>query len=105
MLANLAASIIRHERLKTTLPKAKEVRTVLEPLITLAKRGDLHARRQAASRLNDKEAVKKLFDELAPLFAERNGGYTHILRLGERQGDGAPLCIIELVEKTESFSA
>ena len=102
-MRNLAASVIRHERVKTTLPKAKEVRSFLEPLITLSKKGDLHSRRLAAARLQDKEATRKLFDDLAPLFQERNGGYTRILRMNDRRGDGAPLCYLELVEKSEEF--
>ena len=99
MLANMAASLIEHEQIKTTLPKAKELRRYAEKLITLAKRGDLHARRQAAGKLKEDAAVRKLFDVLGPRYAARNGGYTRVLKAGFRYGDMAPMAIIELVER------
>jgi len=95
---NLIIELFRHERIKTTEAKAKAIRPLAEKLITLGKRGDLHARRLAAARLNDPFAVKKLFEELAPRYEDRPGGYTRILKLGRRQGDGAEMAIIELVE-------
>ena len=95
---NLITELFRHERIKTTEAKAKAIRPLAEKLITLGKRGDLHARRLAAARLNDPLVVKKLFDELAPRYEDRPGGYTRILKLGRRQGDGAEMAIIELVE-------
>ena len=98
LLCNLATSLIFHERIQTTTAKAKELRPFFEPLITLAKRGDLHARRQAAGLIRDKQALAKLFTELAPRFADRPGGYTRILHLGARQGDNAELSLIELVD-------
>jgi len=99
MLRNLVTSLFEHERVETTLMKAKEARRIAEKMITLGKRGTLHARRQAASVLMKKSVVKKLFDEIAPKYAERNGGYTRILRVGYRKGDGAPLAFLELVEE------
>ncbi len=99
MLANMAASLIEHEQIKTTLPKAKELRPVVERLITLGKRGDLHARRLARSKLNSDDAVKKLFDAIASRYADRQGGYCRILKAGFRYGDAAPMAIIELVER------
>ena len=95
---NLITQLFKHDRIKTTEAKAKAVRGDAEKLVTLAKRGDLHGRRLAASRLNDSEVVKKLFDELATRFADRAGGYTRILRLGPRLGDGAVMVLLELVE-------
>ena len=95
---NLITELFRHERIKTTEAKAKAIRGQAEKLITLGKRGDLHARRLAAARLNDSTIVKKLFDDLAPRYEGRPGGYTRILRLGRRQGDGAPMVLLELVE-------
>ncbi|MHB0976253.1 MAG: 50S ribosomal protein L17 [Candidatus Aquicultorales bacterium] len=98
ILTGLTSAIIRHEKVSTTEAKAKEVRPVVEQVITLAKRGDLHARRQALSRLNgDRELVHKLFAEIGPRFADRDGGYTRIVKTGPRQGDAAPMAIIELV--------
>ena len=98
MLMNLSKEIIEHERIKTTAPKAKAVKPEIERLITLAKRGDLHARRQALSTLaQDKFAVHKLFEELAPRYAERPGGYTRILKLGPRRSDATEMVFIELV--------
>ncbi|MEM8650320.1 MAG: 50S ribosomal protein L17 [Pseudomonadota bacterium] len=101
MFANMAASLIEHEQIVTTLPKAKELRSVADKLITLAKRGDLHARRQAISRIRNVEQVKKLFDVLGPRYQERNGGYTRVLKAGFRFGDNAPMAVIELVDRDE----
>ena len=98
MLANLAASLIKNGRVKTTDAKAKEVRPFVERMVTFARRGDLHARRIVLSRLRDPIAVKKLFDEIGPRFADRFGGYTRILKLGPRKGDSADMVLIELVE-------
>ena len=97
LLADLAASLFTHERVTTTLPKAKAVRPVAERLITKARRGDLHARRQVLKVISDKEVVTKLFDEVAPRYAERPGGYTRIVRVGHRRGDHAEMAVIELV--------
>ncbi len=97
MLRNLVTSLLEHERVETTVMKAKEARRVAERMITLGKQGTLHARRRAASILMKKTVVKKLFDELAPRYANREGGYTRILRVGYRKGDGAPLAFLELV--------
>lgn len=97
MLRNLATELLRHERVQTTRAKAREVRRVVERMITLAKRGNLHARRQAASVLRDRQVVKKLFDDIAYRYRERPGGYTRITKLGCRQGDNAALALIELV--------
>jgi len=97
MLRNLVTSLFEHERVETTVMKAKEARRVAERLITLGKKGTLHARRRAASVLLKKSVVKKLFDEIAPRYTDRNGGYTRILRVGYRKGDGAPLAFLELV--------
>jgi large subunit ribosomal protein L17 len=99
MFSNMAGSLIEHEQIKTTLPKAKELRSVVEKLITLAKRGDLHARRLAASRLKEDKDVAKLFEVLGPRYAERQGGYTRVLKAGFRFGDMAPMAIIELVDR------
>jgi len=96
----LVGDLMRHERLKTTEAKAKEVRPLAEKMITLGKDGTVHARRQAMSYINDKDVVKKLFDDIAPRFAARPGGYTRIIRLGPRLGDGAPMAQIELVERS-----
>ena len=97
MLTNLAVSILTHERVTTTVPKAKEVRSVVERLITYGKNGGLHNIRLAARLVRDKDILKKLFDDIAPSFKERQGGYTRILKLGERKGDNADMAIIELV--------
>ncbi len=98
MFANMSAALIKHEQIVTTLPKAKELRPIVEKLVTLGKRGDLHARRQALSQLGqDASIVHKLFEEVAPRYAGRSGGYTRILKLGPRQGDNAPMARIELV--------
>jgi large subunit ribosomal protein L17 len=103
LLRNLASDLFRHERLKTTLPKARELRPYAEKLITLARRDDLHARRQVASHIADKTVVKKLFDTLGPRFASRPGGYTRALKLGPRLGDGADMAIVELVGSEPTF--
>jgi large subunit ribosomal protein L17 len=97
MLRNLVTDLLREGRIMTTDSKAKEARKIAEKMITLGKRGDLHARRQALAVIFDEDVVKKLFDEIAPKYAERNGGYTRILKLGPRQGDGAELVFLELV--------
>jgi len=102
MLANMAAALIRHEQIVTTLPKAKDLRRVVDRYITLAKRGDLNSRRLAASRLRDEQMVKKLFDVLASRYKERNGGYTRVLKAGFRFGDSAPRAVIELVDRDTS---
>ncbi|MFD0387781.1 50S ribosomal protein L17 [Tistrella bauzanensis] len=99
MFANMAVALLKHEQIKTTLPKAKELRPVVERLITLGKRGDLHARRQAAARLPDDVIVRKLFAELAERYQGRAGGYTRVLKAGFRYGDNAPMAIIELVDR------
>jgi len=99
MLANMACSLIEHEQIKTTLPKAKELRPYLDKLVTLAKRGDLHARRQALALIKQEAPVRKLFDVLASRYGERQGGYTRVLRAGFRYGDMAPMAIIELVDR------
>ena len=101
MFSNMAGSLIEHEQIKTTLPKAKELRPIVEKLITLAKRGDLHARRQAAAQLKQDKDVAKLFDVLGPRMAERKGGYTRIMKAGFRYGDMAPMAIIEFVDRDE----
>ncbi len=102
MFANMAASLIRHEQIVTTLPKAKELKPIVDKLVTLGKRGDLHARRQAISEIGDKEAVSKLFDTLAGRYKDRAGGYTRVLKAGFRHGDAAPVAVIELVDRDES---
>ena len=99
MFSNMSASLIEHEQIKTTLPKAKELRPIVEKLVTLAKKGDLHSRRVAASRIKQDEAVKKLFEVLGPRYAERNGGYIRIMKAGFRYGDMAPMAIIEFVDR------
>jgi len=99
MLANLAASLIKHEQIVTTLPKAKDLRPVVEKLVTLGKKGDLAARRQAIAQIGDEAQVKKLFDVLAKRYAERNGGYTRVLKAGFRHGDSAPRAVIEFVDR------
>ena len=97
MLANMAAALLANIQIRTTLPKAREVRKAVEKLITLAKRGDLHAHRQAYDVIRDRKLVKKLFDEIAPEFENRNGGYTRVLKLGRRRGDAAPTAVVELL--------
>ena len=102
LFANLAAALIKHEQIKTTLPKAKEIRPIVEKLITLGKKGSLHHRRQAAAFLYEDQSVKKLFDELATRYKTRPGGYTRIIKTGFRYGDAAPMAVIELVDRDES---
>jgi large subunit ribosomal protein L17 len=99
MFMNLSQALIKHEQIVTTLPKAKDLRPVVEKLVTLGKRGDLHARRQAIAQLRDIELVRKLFDVLGPRYKERNGGYTRVLKAGFRYGDNAPLAVIEFVDR------
>jgi large subunit ribosomal protein L17 len=102
MFANMAAALIKHEQIVTTLPKAKALRPVVEKLVTLAKRGDLHARRLAASRIRDEDMTKKLFDTLGPRYKTRAGGYIRVLKAGYRHGDNAPVAVIEFVDRDES---
>ena len=102
MFANMACSLIEHEQIKTTLPKAKEMKPYVEKLITLAKRGDLHARRLAASQIRQDPAVKKLFDVLGARYQDRQGGYARVIRAGFRYGDMAPMAIIEFVDRDTS---
>ena len=102
MFANMAASLIEHEQIVTTLPKAKEIRPIVEKLVTLGKRGDLHARRQAISQIRDVAVVGKLFDAIATRYATRNGGYLRIMKAGFRQGDNAALAVIEFVDRDVS---
>jgi large subunit ribosomal protein L17 len=99
MFANMAVALIKHEQIKTTLPKAKDLRRVVDRLITLGKRGDLHARRQALSTLRDTTLAAKLFDDLGPRYKERQGGYTRVIKAGFRYGDMAPMALIELVDR------
>jgi large subunit ribosomal protein L17 len=99
MFANMAAALIKHEQIVTTLPKAKDLRPIVEKLITLGKRGDLHARRQAVAQIRDVPMVKKLFEVLGPRYQDRNGGYIRILKAGFRHGDSAPVAVIELVDR------
>ncbi|MFZ5510808.1 MAG: 50S ribosomal protein L17 [Pseudomonadota bacterium] len=101
MLRNMSNSLLRHEVIKTTLPKAKELRRVVEPLITLGKKPSLANRRLAFDRLRDREMVVKLFDELGPRYAARNGGYLRILKFGFRQGDNAPMALVELMDRPQ----
>jgi large subunit ribosomal protein L17 len=99
MFANMCQALIKHEQIVTTLPKAKDLRPVVEKLVTLGKRGDLHARRQAISQIKDVVMVKKLFDVLGPRYKERNGGYTRVLKAGFRHGDNAAMAVIEFVDR------
>jgi large subunit ribosomal protein L17 len=99
MFANMAVALIKHEQIKTTLPKAKDLRRVVDRLITLGKRGDLHARRQALSTLRDDAIAAKLFDKLGPRYKDRPGGYTRVIKAGFRYGDMAPMALIELVDR------
>ena len=101
LFRNMAQALIKHEQIVTTLPKAKELRPVVERLITLGKRGDLHARRMAFARLRDDAMTKKLFEVLGPRYQERQGGYTRVLKAGFRYGDAAPMAVIELVDRDE----
>jgi large subunit ribosomal protein L17 len=99
MFANMAASLITHEQIVTTLPKAKQIRPIVQKLVTLGKRGDLHARRQAISQIRDAAVVSKLFDAIATRYATRNGGYLRIMKAGFRQGDNAALAVVEFVDR------
>lgn len=99
MFANMMAALVKHEQIVTTLPKAKELRPVMEKLVTLAKRGDLHARRQAISKMRDVAQVKKLFEVIGPRYKDRKGGYTRIMKAGFRYGDNAPQAVIEFVDR------
>jgi large subunit ribosomal protein L17 len=99
MFSNMCNALIKHEQIVTTLPKAKDLRPVIEKLITLGKRGDLHARRQLIAQLKDVEMAKKLIDVIGPRYKERNGGYTRVLKAGFRYGDNAPLAVIEMVDR------
>lgn len=101
LMRNMVTSLLEHERIVTTTPKAKELRKLADQMITLAKRGDLHARRQALSVIRDKKVVEKLFSQLKDEYMDRNGGYTRIIQTGNRAGDAAPMAIIELVNYTE----
>ena len=101
VFSNMAGALIEHEQIKTTLPKAKELRPIVEKLITLAKRGDLHARRQAAAQLKQDKDVAKLFEVLGPRYKDRQGGYVRVLKAGFRYGDMAPMAIIEFVDRDE----
>ncbi|MDH3239507.1 MAG: 50S ribosomal protein L17 [Alphaproteobacteria bacterium] len=101
MLRNMAAALVKHEQISTTLPKAKELKPYVDKLITLGKRGDLHARRQALTVLRDRGLTEKLFDTLASRYADRSGGYTRVLKAGLRYGDAAPMALIELVDRDE----
>ncbi len=102
MFANMSASLIKHEQIVTTLPKAKELRPFVEKLVTLAKRGDLHARRQAISAVRDQDQVRKLFETLGPRYGQRQGGYIRVLKAGFRYGDNAPMAVIEFVDRDPS---
>ncbi|NMG40089.1 50S ribosomal protein L17 [Chelativorans sp. ZYF759] len=102
LFANMAASLIEHEQIVTTLPKAKELRPIVEKLVTLGKRGNLHARRQAISQIRNETMAKRLFDEIAPRYADRNGGYLRIMKAGFRYGDNAPMAVIEFVDRDVS---
>lgn len=105
MLRNLCNALLRHEQIKTTLPKAKELRRVVEPLITLGKKPSLANRRLAFDRLRDREMVVKIFDEFGPRYAARNGGYLRILKFGFRAGDAAPMALVELLDRPEGEEA
>lgn len=103
MLRNMVTSLLEHERIVTTVPKAKETRRMTDKMITLGKRGDLHARRQALTYIRSKDIVNKLFDEISGQYADRQGGYTRIIRTGNRYGDAAPMAIVELVGYEDSM--
>jgi large subunit ribosomal protein L17 len=105
MLRNMTVSLLRHEAIKTTLPKAKELRRVAEPILTLGKNPSLANRRLAFARLRDRDIVTKLFDELGPRYANRNGGYSRILKFGFRKGDNAPMALIELMDRPAEAEA
>jgi large subunit ribosomal protein L17 len=102
MFANMAAALIKHEQIVTTLPKAKDLRPIVEKLVTLGKRGDLHARRQALAEMRDHAMVKKLFEVLGPRYRGRDGGYTRVVKAGYRYGDSAPVAVIEFVDRDET---
>ncbi len=102
MFANLSQALIKHEQITTTLPKAKDLRSVVEKLVTLGKHGNLHARRQAIAQIKDVDLVRKLFDVLAPRYRTRNGGYTRVLKAGFRYGDDAAMAVIEFVDRDEA---
>jgi large subunit ribosomal protein L17 len=102
LFANMAASLIEHEQIVTTLPKAKELRPIVEKLVTLGKRGNLHARRQAIAQIRNEAMAKRLFEEIAPRYADRNGGYLRIMKAGFRYGDNAPMAVIEFVDRDVS---
>ncbi|WP_340694154.1 50S ribosomal protein L17 [Hyphomonas sp.] len=102
MFANMAASLITHEQIMTTLPKAKEMAPLMDKLISLAKKGDLAARRQAIAKVRDEDAVRKLFDVMGDRYKDRNGGYTRVMKAGNRPGDNAPVAVLELVDRDES---
>jgi len=102
MFRNMSASLLRHETIRTTVPKAKELRRTVEPLITMAKTDDVSRRRRAFDRLRDKEIVAKLFNELGPRYKDRPGGYLRILKLGPRPGDAAPMAVVQLVDQPEA---
>jgi large subunit ribosomal protein L17 len=102
MFANLSQALIKHEQITTTLPKAKDLRSVVEKLVTLGKHGNLHARRQAIAQIKDVDLVRKLFDVLAPRYRTRNGGYTRVLKAGFRYGDNAAMAVIEFVDRDEA---
>ena len=99
MFANMCASLIKHEQIVTTLPKAKDLRPIIEKLVTLGKRGDLHARRQAIAQMRDLAMVKKLFEVIGPRYKDRDGGYTRVMKAGFRYGDSAPVAVIEFVDR------
>src|SRR5262249_43743239 len=99
MFANMAAALIKHEQIMTTLPKAKDLRPIVEKLVTLGKRGGLHARRQAIAQIRDVAMVRKLFDVIGPRYQSRNGGYTRVVKAGYRYGDSAPVAVIEFVDR------
>ena len=99
MFANMACALIKHEQITTTLPKAKDLRPIVEKLVTLGKRGDLHARRQAIAQMRDLAMVKKLFEVIGPRYKDRDGGYTRVMKAGFRYGDSAPVAVIEFVDR------
>ena len=99
MFANMAASLIKHEQIVTTLPKAKEMKPIMDKLVTLAKKGDLASRRRAIAKIRDKDAVKKLFEVMGDRYKDRSGGYTRVLKAGYRYGDNAPMAVLELVDR------
>jgi len=104
-LSNMVTSLFEHEMINTTHARARELRRVADSIITFAKRGDLHARRMVLKSVADKRIVNKLFDELGPRYADRNGGYTRLIKTGPRRGDGAPMCFVELVDRSAGTGA